>query len=411
VKRGHRWLVNGNLLEGQWAYQNAGPFFLLWSTENYDKGDFTAGTTDFTVTNNVIRHGAMLFACSSAENTPAIADSYITSRILFQNNLAYDLSRYGYDDNGPGYFAGGYFQTLGCQNLTIRHNTLGLVTAPGPSILQMGGGRSLVEGLDFSSNILYLSFGKMGGIRNDESCTTTGGNYGCITSHPRRPKSLTEGSYKDLLGSYFVRTGAKVSPDYRFTNNVIIGGKTGENADALRDLTGSEIAHYQTQFPAGNFFPAGQTMAEREAAAGLTDAARHRYTLLPGSPYRRTAAQGGDLGANHEELYAARGLVTGVGAVQASATGAIFAYTAPDGNACAVDTSADGRVWSRTADKGGNRTRSVAVGGLRPRTIYHYRILCAFEPVNDGFVASEYSPDQITNGTFRTQGEKAGGHR
>ena len=252
-----------------------------------------------------------------------------------------------------------------------------------------------------SSNIFYLSFGYFGGIRNDDSCSSTGGNNGCITSHPRLPQVNTS-TYKDTLGSYFVKTGATVTSDYNFSNNVIIGGKTGTSPSALRDLTAGEVSSFAAQFPPGNFFPAGNTVAEREAAAGFTDVASNQFTLLSSSPYKGRAAAGGDVGFNQPTLEAAMGLVTNVGVAQAGSNGAVITYSAPDGNACAVDTSPDGNIWSRISDNGGGRARTVTVGNLLQSARYYYRILCAYEQINDGFISTEYAPDQITSGTFRS---------
>ncbi|HWC01080.1 MAG TPA: hypothetical protein VG672_30450, partial [Bryobacteraceae bacterium] len=397
VKRGRRWLLDGNIFEGAWSYQNAGYPILLPGAYPYDAGITNAGVMDFTITNNIIRHSATGWQCAGAGQPPP--DAPTSQRFLFQNNLLYDLNRTVYDDNGPSMMAGYVTILPGCQDITIRQNTFGMALGKGPYLMLTGGGAALGEGLSVTDNIMYLSFGEAGlkSISHDGSQN--------IPSHPRLP-TVNAATAKSVLDTYFVHTASSVLPSYVFRNNVIIGGKTKYGVPNWRDLTQSEVDSAASQLPDGNIFPKGNSVASREAALGFEGLPRYDYRLTPASPYksgkRNAATTGRDMGVNYSELESAIGTVNNVGPPQVGRTGALLSYTAPDGNACSVDTSADGESWTRVPDGGGGRARVVVVTGLNPGTTYQYRILCYYEQWNDSATMTPYRDDQLTSGSFTT---------
>ncbi|HWC01079.1 MAG TPA: hypothetical protein VG672_30445 [Bryobacteraceae bacterium] len=391
VKRGRRWLLDGNVFEGAWSYQNAGYAILIAGAYPYDPRITNSGTSDFTITNNIIRHSATGWQCAGAGLPPP--DAPTAQRISFRNNLLYDLNRSVYDDNGPGTMSGYMTMYPGCQDVTIRNNTFGLALGKGPYLMLAGGGAALGEGLSVTNNIMYMSIGDI------QSRIIAYDNSQNITSHPRLPQ-VNSSSAKDILDTFFVRAGQTVIPSYAFTNNVIIGGQVKSAGQTLRDMTQAEVDRYAGQFPAGNIFPKGNSMALREEVAGLLSAKADDFRLASANLYE--AVSGGSMGANLDDLQAAAGLVTGILPVQVGRVGALFSYTAPDGNACSVDTSTDGITWARVSDGGGARSRVVTVSGLTPGTNYQYRILCAYEQVNDDTLLTKYPDDQVTNGSFQT---------
>ena len=57
VKRGRRWIVDGNIFDGSWSHQNTGQAFMAWGSPSYTNTDAaTVGTLDWAITNNVIRN-------------------------------------------------------------------------------------------------------------------------------------------------------------------------------------------------------------------------------------------------------------------------------------------------------------------------------------------------------------------
>jgi hypothetical protein len=398
IKRGKRYLLSGNLFQGNWSFQNNGPAIFLSGRPTYAVDTVNTGISDIHITNNIIRHTSYGWACMGASTPPP--DPPVVNRVLFENNLLYDINRYVYDDSGPS-FASGYMETFpGCQDVTVRNNTMGLALGRGPYLMLIGGGHTFGEGLSVTDNIMYLSVGEGGGgIGLDDN------QYLPIT---RRQPTVSGSTIKAKLDTFFVRNGQTQTPSYTWTNNVIIGGKTGTSHANLRDLSQSEVDSWAAQFPPGNFFPRGGNLTSREQMVfeSVTD-----YKLNRNSAFVRGAAtpsiSGRSIGVDRTELESAMGLVQGI-SVQASSTSALLTYTAPDGNGCAADVSQDGSQWTRLFDSGGPRLRVIQADSLTPSSQYEYRILCYYEQRYDGALYTEYKQDQITRGSFTTQATVAG---
>ena len=105
----------------------------------------------------------------------------------------------------------------------------------------------------------------------------------------------------------------------------------------------------------------------------------------------RLMSKGAAVGADIDALEAAQGKVKllGVPEAQLTQTSASVAFVAPDGTGCPVDYSrTDPGVidtFSRAADAGGARARSISLRGLAPGTLYYYRINCAAEQPTGSF--------------------------
>jgi hypothetical protein len=92
-----------------------------------------------------------------------------------------------------------------------------------------------------------------------------------------------------------------------------------------------------------------------------------------------------DVGANIDQLEAAQGKTTLVGAPASTITSssAKIVFVAPDSGGCPVDySSSDPTVisnFTRISDPGGVRARNISLSGLSSHTTYHYRVNCAVE--------------------------------
>ncbi|MEO6757816.1 MAG: hypothetical protein ABIO24_00070, partial [Saprospiraceae bacterium] len=396
IKRGKRYVLKGNIFEGNWSFQNNGPSIFLSGRPTYTLADLNVGISDILIRSNTIRHASSGWTCAGGGIPP---DSVTVQRVLFENNFLHDINRYVYDDGGPS-FSSSYMDALpGCQDMTIRHNTMGLALGRAPWLMLIGGGSMLGGKLTYTDNIVYMSFGEAGGaIGVDDT------QY--VDSHPRLPAVVSNGTVKQKLDSYFVKLGATVQPNYSFTNNVIIGGMTGTSMSTLRSLTSSEVSSLASQFPPGNIFPVGSTIAEREQQVGMVNPSESAYRLTENSPYRargtNPSLSGKSIGADFDQLSADQGRVLGIN-IQPGSTALEVNYIAPDGRACSVDTKpASGTDWRRVTDPGGARPRTLIVNALTPSTSYQYRILCYFPQLNDGGSITGLGPDEITEGKIST---------
>jgi hypothetical protein len=198
-------------------------------------------------------------------------------------------------------------------------------------------------------------------------------------------------SFKNNFAQAISNSGASVEPHYNWGNNVLIGGFTGATLTSAVDMSYSQVTALASTMPAGDTYPVGDTIAARRASAGLNPAT-----------WRSTIYNPLGIGADIDALTAAMGIVKDVAPVAVGDRSGEFQYTAPDAKACAVDVSADGVSWIRTNDQGGGRARTRRVLGLTPATKYGFRILCYFTQENDGILYTDYTPDQITTGTFTT---------
>lgn len=126
IKNGVRWLVDSNVMEGNWVNAQNG-FSVLFTPRN--ETPFMPGNriSDITFTNNVIRHVAGGINLASEDDSQPSADWPLqqpTARMAFVNNLFEDVS-WAY--NGNGNFMemeeGAHTGMDGAQDILIEHNT------------------------------------------------------------------------------------------------------------------------------------------------------------------------------------------------------------------------------------------------------------------------------------------------
>ena len=137
LKNARRVLVEGNVLERNWAHAQNG-FAVLFTPRNQDGGSPWSVVEDVTFVNNVVRHvGAGINVLGKDDNHP----SQQTRRIAIRNNVFLDV--------GGDWGHGRLFQLLdGTSQITIEHNTA-LQTG---SVL-FGGDHAPHTGFVFRNNI------------------------------------------------------------------------------------------------------------------------------------------------------------------------------------------------------------------------------------------------------------------
>jgi hypothetical protein len=398
AKRGHRFNLTGNVFSYSWSFQTDGPGIFISGRPTYVAQTLNDGLSDVNIDSNIVRHGRSGIDCtgaSSVDNSGNQFDAAITRRVTLTNNFMFDLGRWKYCDplNCPGLESAYFGNYPGCQDLVIRNNTAGLTYGDMPTWLFVGGGTNLSNYLDFENNVLFYSQGPVGG-------GTSWGDWppNVVANHDVRPAASyvnagASPSFTSNLNQSFVHTAATVTPNYVWKNNVAIGGWTGQQG-AVVDLTQAQLGLYSLNGP-DDIFPAGNTMVARAEAAGFPNAVENNFQSTDSAP----------AGVDFGRLAVAQGLTTGIALPKVKISTAQFNYTAPDSRACAVDVSADNVNWNRTLDAGGPTARGVSVSGLSPGTRYQYRILCYYEQVNDGVLYTDYTSDQITNGSFSTLGK------
>lgn len=387
--------IDGNIIDGSWAYQNEGPAILINGNSNPSPG--AQGNKDYIITNNLIRRTANVVNCDAIRfmdppyGPPDVAP---TSRVLMQNNLAYDVGRRKYQQ--PGNLAGVWsnYLTGNCSDWKVDKNTFGWNDHGWaednisfvPLIMAIGYGGTPTQGFSFTDNVYYLSF---------YTQTNSGGTMGnagvTVASHPMTPNLNQGGTWKQQMDSIFgyLDSGGLV-PAYNWTGNIGIGGTVDTYSPTLRDMTGAEVTTLKANMPGTDTWAAGNTKAAREAAVGIVASADPRV------------AYGGlAKGANVNTLYSAMGVTQNVTVATAN-TALTFGYKAPDTRACVIDTSADGVNWNRTTDAGGSTTRSTTVSGLSSNTAYQYKILCYYEQTSSYDL---WASSDLTNGSATTGGE------
>jgi len=194
LKNAQRILIDGNLLENNWADALNG-YGILFTPRNQDGTAPWSVVRDVTFTNNIVRHsGGGVNVLGSDNNYP----SQPTQRILIQNNLFDDISNTTW--NGTGTF----FQlAAGGSDVVIDHNTVlqggNIITATSSSASALVAASSFV----FTNNVVpHNQYGVFG-------------DYGV-------------GIDTVAINAYF--------PGSSFARNVIVGGPA-------------------SSFPNGNFFP------------------------------------------------------------------------------------------------------------------------------------------------------------
>jgi hypothetical protein len=379
TKQALRWNLEGNIFDGAAAYQNPGTAVIVAGAYI---APYSTGTQDIGIVNNIFKHIASGFECTGG-GSAGPPDSPTAARIEVSNNLWLDLNRGLYNNGGFGFFSGPFSSYPGCEDLNIQNNTVGLTLGAAPALFLMGGVSVMGEGLSITNNEMHLSESYYSVMY------TVCGQV--VASHPANPATLcTDGptgtTYTQMLNTSYMHQGSTITPSWNFTNNVLIGAETNYGLPAWTDISQAELNQIAANFPPGNIFPTGATMAAREAAVNWDPVT---YQIVP------SVWNPGNIGADVDAITSATGTVTNI-VVTPAASSVQFAYTAPDTRACYADVSPDGVSWTRGQDSGGATARTLTITGLNAGVNYQYRLMC----YSDQSATYEYLPNQITSGSF-----------
>ena len=395
TKRGLRWLLNGNIVEGGWGWQNEGPQIVIAShstTSQYSEN----GSRDFTISSNTLRHGAVGFNCQGNPATTSLSGS-ITNRVYFQNNLIFDMNRFVYGAGGLSELVSPNVSAAsGCQNFKMQGNSFGEAGGPSPAWLYLGTNNGLGWHWDFRDNVTYFSANSTNGLH------TTYTYDGNDTGGPDRLPAIPEGGASidslNVAASQLTNSGTP-APAYNISNNIIIGGLVGSGPTGLTSITSGQVATEAGNFPTPNFWPNANTKALREAQAGL----QADYTIDPAGTYGKSAYGGVPIGYNKEALLNAQGIARNFAAYTGDTFG-VFKYKAPDTRACSVGIYNGTTPIAIATDTGGavNRTLSIP-SGLSISTAYTARLLCYFEQLASDPWITHWPSDQITTASITTQ--------
>jgi len=197
---------------------------------------------------------------------------------------------------------------------------------------------------------------------------------------------MTSGpNYKDTLDSISVRIGATVQPNYTFSNNVVIGGTSGNTLQSQVDLTQADMTNVfipkYGALSARQFFPSGATRSQREAAVGWINTVGSDFRLAGVSPFVSKGSDGADIGADVSKAEAAQGIIGNLRILNAANGSATAVFTAPDpGRSCWVaqgDPDSPTQTYTlSSADNTDNRIRTIQINGLAADRQYMVVALC-----------------------------------
>ncbi len=323
LKRGVRWLIEGNTFAGGFSTVNQAHAVDV----SFRPGSYGATVllTDIDITNNTITdHSNAVYL--SGHNDNDSEQGQAVQRVRVANNLMYgiDGDRFA---AGYGQRFGNCVQTaLGGEDVIVENNIC----------LQTGNGQYPAVLLTDTAGGLY---GSLKYVRN-------------FATHVV-PQNLTTGISRANNANRGTATLTAAFQQYTATQNGFIN---------LSSQT-------TTDYPAGNSWPA--TLAD----VGFANTAVNDYRLKFSSTYAPTGA-----GADIDSIRATYGEVYNLRALSITSTAATVYYTAPDAtNACTVEygTSATPGTGSRVTDSTGSRFRTKALTGLASGTGYHFRVYCS----------------------------------
>ena len=296
TKQALRWNLAGNIFDGAAAYQNPGNVVYVAGSW---VAPYSTGSQDIGIRNNIFKHISAGFQCAGA-GAAGPPDSPVAARIEVANNLWLDLDRDLYNDGGGGLFSGPFSSYPGCEDLSIHNNTVGLTRGTGPAPFLMGGESTMGEGLNYTNNEIHLSIGYTPVLY------TVCGQV--VASHPANPATLCSGgstgtTITQMFNTSYMHQGSTITPSWNFTNNVFIGAQTNYGLPAWTDITQAALNQIAAAFPPGNIFPAGATMAGREAAVNWNPVT---YQIVP------SAWNPGNIGADVDTITSATGIVTNI---------------------------------------------------------------------------------------------------
>lgn len=335
LKRGFRFLVEGNIFDGGWTAQNQGAAVTLTPrTGPGNDSRSNIGITDFMFRDNVLRNSPEGFLMiGHTDGGPY--QTVTTQRVALLNNLIYGLSGnrtgWGGSRKGTGQLIN---MGLGLEDLKIQHNTVfnnvGVCCLP-----------------NFLSHAWWEPNGGLDVRYNIYSYTYSDARVGIWLGGSFEGKEALDTVWK---------SGAQ--PEYTVTENVFYrkGGDPGI-------------------YPKGNYF------VDNMNAFGFDE----QLQLTENSPYRagrsRAASDGKDMGADITRLKRAVNAIEEVQMAESGATRAVLSYkflADQEGIYCAVDVSDQQSfaTFVRYWDNGQGDSRLAELTDLQPKTTYYVRMQC-----------------------------------
>ena len=295
---------------------------------------------------------------------------------------SYQAGIYQGQEAGRGWL----FEYPAGEDLTIDHNTFVAISGSFGNFVHQAAGTQ-PEGLTVTNNIIPIS------------------NAAPFNDHGLGADGLAQSS-----GGEAVVSNPNVAPwlNYQFHHNLLypsqfsVADTSGNGRNGVTTFTSTETqASAQSFYPTlqnSNYFPAVTSFTQlglfRAPAPPATndsfysglDARALSGSLASSGHHGYPSTDGQDLGADLQAIRDAQGAVTLIGAPASvmTATSAVITFQAPDSQACPVDFKAvdpaDPNLlngFTRAADTGASRLRSVLLTGLTTQTTYAYRVDCA----------------------------------
>jgi|GEM_PF-7111584 len=195
LKRGRRWLVDGNVFDGNFAVNQQGAMIAITSRPTgvamLSNNDVQTG--DITITNNIIRNSANGIGLTGQGENPTLAQPKTMQRIRIHNNLFENIDtrliaspglwsqEYGAGGAPFGFFLNG--EDVIVTNNTIKNN--------GPILFQNQTNKTINPGanLVMNSNIAYFN---SGGITNQSAAFGTAA-LNALWQHVPEPAWMLKG--------------------------------------------------------------------------------------------------------------------------------------------------------------------------------------------------------------------------
>ena len=326
LKRGVRWLIEGNLFDGGWASVTRGSCLSLTPRPGtVGVANNVIQITDITVQKNWFKN-CMEPASVAGSNDSYALNTLIGKRTTIQNNLFSDssISSTGWSTGWPfGLTSRGYLHLiqLSPEDLIIRQNTYWVAYGSDRADIYLNLGPYAGGGLIVADNIYYPSVGGSG---------INGGGVGSGTATLNAYSTAGAGTPNWLVyGNYFFQ-------------------QSGVN-------------------PA-NYPATGITWYTNAADFLMQNVAAFNYRPKLSSPAIRA-------GWSQDEYVAASGQVYNLRVVPTTITSsqATISYTAPNSAACTIRIPGKSDV----VDAGGSRFRNTVFSGLSSATTYSYVVFCA----------------------------------
>lgn len=257
IKSAQRVLIEGNVLEHNWAHGQEGAGLLLWSVNQGGNAPWTA-TQDITIRRTIMRNvgaGVVLAATATYPSVPM-------QRVSITDLLVYGIDAPGFDGNGRGFQIGGGLGSM--SDVTIAHSTvlgstltaLTLLTPPTTRLVMtdnvLDGGTYGIAGDGTGIGAATLTGLAPGGIFAN-NVLVLGGIYAAyVSSFPpgnRYPNSTTSLGFVNMAGgdfhlapsSPYAGAGARIDSVLTATAGVIEGTTVPPKTNTLSSLTVSQL--------------------------------------------------------------------------------------------------------------------------------------------------------------------------